>query len=547
MSFVHGLSLGKRLLGISLLTIVSLIALFSGVLYSDYSQLISARKEKLRNVVEIVHAVLAEHDQRFRDGKMTLDEAKAEALSLVRTMRYDKDHYFWINDMEPVVVMHPVNPELDGKSVATLMDAEGKYLFKEFVDVVRKDGMGYVSYYWTKPGAQGPVLKVSFVRGFKPWGWVVGTGSYVDDIERVFRAELVTFLSWGLVIAAVIVGPVMLLGRSLLHLLGGDPVRAVAVARAITAGDLSVEVKTHEGDTSSLLAGMKEMQFHLRSMIRDITQGAERLAIASQQMMVAAENVSAHATQTSDSASAISVSVEEMNVSMSLVESSAREAFDLSQSAGDVAENGNGVIQNAVVEMRRLSDAVHSSATTIEELGKQSDEISSIVNTIKEIAAQTNLLALNAAIEAARAGEQGRGFAVVADEVRKLAERTTLSTRDIAATIAHIQAGTQEAVASMESGVSQASVGVELAERGGVSIGRIRESTQRVIAVVNDISGALAEQGAATSQISTSVGEIVGMSDRTAVALSETVVAARRLLELSQSLQSSVARFKTGG
>jgi methyl-accepting chemotaxis protein len=544
MSTKTSMSLSTRMVATILANILALIVLFVGVLYTERSLLLADRQEKVRNLVEVAHGVIAQHEKAVAEGKMPLETAQASALAVLRNMRYDTVEYFWVNDMAPKVLMHAAKPELEGKDMATLKDPNGKFLFNEFVAVVKKDGKGFVDYYWPKAGAQDPVAKISYVMGFAPWGWIVGSGIYLDDVNKIFREEAIKFLLWGLIIAAVVAIPLVLMRRNLLRLLGGDPSEAVAVARRIAAGDISTEVVCAPGDSDSLLAGMKDMQAHLRSMIHEVSQGAENLGRASEDMIDAAEHVSAHAGKQSEAASSISVSVMEMTISMNLVEDSAREAFTLSQQAGTLADNGTTVINDATAEMRLLSDAVNSSSVAIQELGRQSQEITSIVNTIKEIADQTNLLALNAAIEAARAGEQGRGFAVVADEVRKLAERTTLSTADIASKVSRIQTGTHGAVASMDAGVAQAAKGVNLTEQGGESIQQIRDSSKRVLAVVNDITGALVEQSSATKQISTSVNDIVAMSEETATSLNRTVESSRRLRDLSNSLQQSVKRFK---
>jgi methyl-accepting chemotaxis protein len=189
---------------------------------------------------------------------------------------------------------------------------------------------------------------------------------------------------------------------------------------------------------------------------------------------------------------------------------------------------------------------VQSSSAIIEDLGRQSDQITSIVNTIKEIADQTNLLALNAAIEAARAGEQGRGFAVVADEVRKLAERTTLSTAEIAGMVGKIQNGTRNAVSSMETGVVQAGKGVDLASQAGTSITEIRDGSVRVMEVVNSISDSIREQGTVSSEIAKNIERIAQMSEESANAIQNTTNAARHLQQLSSGLHNSVSRFKLG-
>ncbi len=540
----NNISLNTRLIATIIATVGALVVLFAGVLYTERNLLLNDRQEKVRNLVEVAHGVIAQHEKWVTDGKMPREEAQASALAVIRNMRYDGTEYFWVNDMAPKVLMHTAKPELEGKDMSAVKDPNGKLIFNEFVATVKNNGKGFVDYYWPKPGEKDPVAKISYVMGFAPWGWIVGSGIYLDDVNRIFRQEAIKFLFWGLIVAAIVAVPLVLMRRYLLRLLGGDPSQAVAVARRIAAGDIGTDVVCAPGDSESLLAGMKDMQGNLRSMIHEVINGAENLGRASQDMMLSAENVSALASKQSDAASSISVSVTEMTISMNLVEDSAREAFTLSQQAGDLADSGTTVIQDATAEIRRLADAVNSSSAAIQELGRQSEQITSIVNTIKEIADQTNLLALNAAIEAARAGEQGRGFAVVADEVRKLAERTALSTTDIATTVKSIQAGTHGAVASMESGVTQAEKGVKLAEQGGESISQIRDGTKRVQSVVNDISGALEEQSSATKQISGSVEEIVQMSATTSTTLNQTVDAARRLRDLATALQQSVRRFK---
>jgi methyl-accepting chemotaxis protein len=280
-------------------------------------------------------------------------------------------------------------------------------------------------------------------------------------------------------------------------------------------------------------------------MISSIIGNAERVSKAADQLLHASEEVADRARQQSDAASSMAASVEEMAVSIDQVKESASEAHGISQEAGAISEEGAAVIHNAATEMRKISDAVQSSSAIVEDLGKQSNQITSIVNTIKEIADQTNLLALNAAIEAARAGEQGRGFAVVADEVRKLAERTSLSTTEIGGMVSKIQNGTRSAVSSMQAGVSQVSNGVQLANQAAESINRIRDGAARVTVVVNGISDSIAEQSAAGNQIANQLETIAQMSEESAIAVRHTADAARTLHTLSASLHETVARFKT--
>lgn len=191
------MSLNARLIVTILTTIIALILLFAGVLYTERSLLLKDRQEKVRNLVEVAHGVIAQHEKAVSEGKMTLEVAQASALSVLRNMRYDTVEYFWVNDMVPKVLMHAAKPALEGQNMSTLKDPNGKLLFNEFVAVVKRDGKGFVDYYWPKAGEQDPVAKISYVMGFAPWGWIVGSGIYLDDVNKIFREEAIKFLLWG--------------------------------------------------------------------------------------------------------------------------------------------------------------------------------------------------------------------------------------------------------------------------------------------------------------------------------------------------------------
>ncbi len=541
----QGFTLRSKLTAMAGATIAALIVLFVVLLISGKNQMLEDRQAKVRNLVEVAHTTVAHFEKEARDGKISVDEAKKGAMNALREMRYDKVEYFWINDLNDQMVMHPIKPELDGKKLDQLKDKNGKLLFLEFNKVVKAQGAGFVDYLWPKPGAEEGVPKISYVMGFQPWGWVIGSGIYTDDVDAKFRREAIMLLLWGLGIGGFVSISLFLLSRNILKTLGGDPALASSVARRIAAGDLATPIDCAADDKDSLLANIRTMQDTLRQMIASIIGNAEKVASAAGQLLNASEDVADRARQQSDAASSMAASVEEMSVSIDQVRDNAQEAHGISIEAGSISQEGAEVIHSAATEMRKISDAVQSSSEIVEDLGRQSDQITSIVNTIKEIADQTNLLALNAAIEAARAGEQGRGFAVVADEVRKLAERTSLSTTEIAGMVGKIQNGTRSAVSSMQAGVVQVSHGVELANQAGDSINRIRDGAQRVTEVVNDISSSIGEQSMAGSQIAHQLETIAQMSEESAIAVQHTAEAARHLQTLSASLHQAVAQFRT--
>ncbi|MFV0370856.1 MAG: methyl-accepting chemotaxis protein, partial [Azonexus sp.] len=457
--------------------------------------------------------------------------------------RYDQNEYFWIHAPRQRMLMHPIKPAESWPSLDQVKDPTGKQIFNAMDDTVEKHGAGFVDYLWPKPGSEAPVPKISYLASFKPWGWAVGSGIYVDDVDAQMRQEAIKLLLWGMGIAGFIGISLLLVSRNILQTLGGDPAVATAVTRRIAAGDLSTNVDCPPGD--SLLADIRSMQDTLRSMISTILENAEHVASAANQLLGAAKEVADRSQRQSDAAASMAASVEEMAVSIDQVRENANEAHGISENSASVSEEGAAVIHSAASEMRQISEAVQASSEIVEDLGRQSDQITSIVNTIHEIADQTNLLALNAAIEAARAGEQGRGFAVVADEVRKLAERTSLSTTEIANMVTRIQQGTRGAVSSMQAGVSKVGSGVDLANQAGESINSIRDGAQRVSQVVNSISDAIAEQSHASNDIAHKIETIAQMSEESAAAVRHTADAARRLHQLSGELHAAVARFQT--
>ncbi|MBS1145111.1 MAG: methyl-accepting chemotaxis protein [Proteobacteria bacterium] len=539
------MTLRGKLFAMTAMTVVALAALLTIILINGKSQMLEDRQAKVRNLVESAHGVLVRFEKEARDGRMSVEDAKKAAAATIGVMRYEKVEYFWINDLQDTMVMHPIKPELDGKKLDQIKDKNGKLLFVAFNAMVKAKGAGFVDYLWPKPGSEEGVPKISYVMGFEPWGWVIGSGIYIDDVDAKFRSDAVSLLLWGLGIAGFIAISLLLLSNNIIKTLGGDPGVASAITKRIASGDLATSVECAADDNDSLLANIRTMQETLREIIGKIVSNAEQVSSAATQLLGASEQVAIRGSQQSDAASSMAASVEEMAVSIDQVRENAGEAHNISQTAGRISEDGAAVIHNAASEMRKISEAVQSSSQIVEDLGRQSDQITSIVNTIKEIADQTNLLALNAAIEAARAGEQGRGFAVVADEVRKLAERTSQSTTEIGDMVAKIQNGTRSAVSSMQDGVRQVANGVDLANRAGDSINQIRDGAQRVTVVVNGISDSISEQSMASNEIAQKLETIAQMSEESAAAVRQTADAARQLQALSDSLHQTVAQFRT--
>jgi len=365
-----------------------------------------------------------------------------------------------------------------------------------------------------------------------------------EGLKRVHAATsmaqlwVVALLVFGLCIG---IGLGLLTSRAIsvpLRRLGSD-------AEQVATGDLGVVVDVDSRDeTGQLAQSFEKMVNSLREMIGTLADSSAQISNSSNEMQVNAGQMANGAEEVAAQAITVATASEEMSATSGDIAQNCQMAAESAQRANKAAEHGAAVVEKSIAVMHRIAERVQSSATTVEALGKRSDEIGAIVGTIEDIADQTNLLALNAAIEAARAGEQGRGFAVVADEVRALAERTTKATREIGLMIKAIQGETKSAVMAMEEGVAEVEQGTEEAARSGEALERIQDEINAVNLQVQQIATAAEEQTATTSEISSNIHQITDVAQNTVEGARRTATAAEHLSRLAAELQRVVGQFK---
>ncbi len=348
-----------------------------------------------------------------------------------------------------------------------------------------------------------------------------------------------TILTVGGLLSAVLS---LILATSLGRSTTGRLQLAIDAATAIANGKLDTVIDTSSHD--ELPKAFDRMQKRLREMIQQISEAANQLVVSVQQISGASEQLSGAIQEQSTSASMMAATIEELTVSIHHVSENADEAHQLASRSGEQSKDGARVIENTLSSMNGIARTVQHSSTQVAGLGQHSEQISSIISVIQGIADQTNLLALNAAIEAARAGEQGRGFAVVADEVRLLAQNTGKSTKEIAIMIEKIQAGVRETVESMRGGVLEVSQGVETAGTAGAAIVEIRDSSEKVLQVVDQISFALREQTMASQDVARNVERSAQMAEMNNVSVQELLKTSGGLKSLATSLQHEVSKFQ---
>jgi methyl-accepting chemotaxis protein len=393
-------------------------------------------------------------------------------------------------------------------------------------------------------GADAPLLAAAgaMVERVRAHAAARAEATRVAALRDARRATLVVA---GAVLAgcALCLGFVLWVTRGIVGGLGGEPAEAIALARRIAAGDIATPVAGGPA-ARGVMGALEDMRAALAATVHEVSAGGQRVAAAAADLSAASARISAATTEQDAAAASIAASVEQLSGSITRVAAHSADALRLSRAAGEQADQGGAVVENAAGEMRAIAGAVHGTAGMMRCLAEHSTGITRIVQVIEEIANQTNLLALNAAIEAARAGEQGRGFAVVADEVRKLAERTGASTREIAGMVQAIQQGTAEAVGHMDGWSARVGAGVSLAQGAGERMHEVRRSAGQVVGAVGEIDAALAGQSSAGGALSANVERIARMSGQNARAVAELAAQARSLDALARTLGETTARFR---
>ena len=325
-----------------------------------------------------------------------------------------------------------------------------------------------------------------------------------------------------------------------------EPVNeAITALEKVAAGDFTVKItKEYSGDHEKIKNSINNVTASLGKTITEVSRAVTAAANAAGEISSSTEEMAAGANEQSSQASEVASAVEQMTRTIFETTKNTTTAAEASKNAGRVAKEGGRVVEQTIEGMIRISDVVKMSSATVQELGKSSNEIGEIIQVIDDIADQTNLLALNAAIEAARAGEQGRGFAVVADEVRKLAERTSKATQEIAGMIKHIQKDTEGAVKSMQQGTKEVENGRSLAEKAGDSLKEIITGADRVTDIVTQVAAASEEQSRASEQITQNIELITNVTQQSATGVRQIAHAAEELNQLTGNLQSLISSFK---
>ncbi|BBO82899.1 methyl-accepting chemotaxis protein [Desulfosarcina ovata subsp. sediminis] len=495
---------------------------------------------------------------------------KNDAMAAIAQLRYGPkgEDYFWINDMTPKMVMHPIKPELDGKDLSDFKDPSGKRLFMAFVDVSRTKGEGFVDYLWPMPGHDQPVAKLSYVKYFAPWGWIVGTGIYLDDVEQAIVKEEAEIKS------DVSAQRNRLMG-SMLVLLVLTAVGVTLISRKITqpivkASDMLKDIAKGEGDlTRRLLVesrdeigemanGFNMFADNIQNIIRSVGENACHLRDTSAELKEISGQMSLNAGQTSDRTATVATSAEEMSTNMNSVSASMKEASANVAMVASAADGMTSTIRQIAENTEKArgitSDAVNQTgqaSSQVSELGNAAQEIGKVVETITDISEQVNLLALNATIEAARAGEAGKGFAVVANEIKELARQTAAATGEIKARVEGIQNSTDGTVSQIEqitrvvNEVNGIVSGIAVAvDEQSATTREIAGNVAQAAQGIDEVEGNVAQSSVASAEISAEIAAITQAASEISESSTHISQNAESLNRFAGQLNEMVGRFK---
>ena len=589
-------SIGGRINLLIAFAIVCQVGVASYQLLKFREVIWAERRHELTNLVATALSIVAAEQSASQSGERSLEAAQADALQKLAAMRYGAGDYFWINDLQPRMVMHPIKPEMNGRDLSDYKDPTGKKLFVEMADVARTSGAGFVSYQWPKPGKDAPQPKLSYVAAFQPWGWVIGTGVYVDDLDELFLAQLKTqgalLLAMIAFCAAVsfamgrrLARPIVGMSAAMERLAEGDldisigadahvreldrMARAIEVFRenAVERKRLAAEATAHrassEVERERAAAERAKAAEEQAAVVGRLGEGLKRVADGDLTVRLEEGFSSAYAQIRDDfneaidklksivltvvsSADVIAADMRDISTaSDNLSRRTEQQAAALEETTATLSQvtatvktsvastsEARAVVAAASQDAEKSGVVVRRAVEAMQAIAGSSRQIGRILGVIDEIAFQTNLLALNAGVEAARAGEAGRGFAVVASEVRALARRSAEAASEIKTLISESTA--------------QVDAGVGLVGETGRSLERILAQVAQINTAASEIAAGSRDQATALQEVNLALKQMNDVTQKNAAMVEESTAAGHSLSEETSKLTRLVGQFQVG-
>ena len=543
MKLLRNIRISQRIWLILIIALVSTLTAEGLSLSHLHKEIRQAEITKATHLVEVAHDLMAFYHQKELNGELTGEQARQQALAALAAVRYSGNEYYWVNDMNNIMIMHPLAPQTVGTDLTTMRNTEGVNVISEMVQLARSKGTASFEYSWPKPGEEDGSAKIAAFKHFKPWDYMIGTGIYVDAMQAKFRAALISSVILSAVVILAMFLLLFIIGRSISQPLD----KIVNAMRDVASGeaDLTRRLDDNAKDELSQIAHyFNRFNRNLSEIIQQLGDSARQLISSSHQLDEISNNSLRDMTRQSERMELMATAINEITYGVQDVAQNANAAAEEVEKANQGADNGRAQVERTIGEINQLSSSVNTAVEHMETLSSDAQEITSVLDVIRNIAEQTNLLALNAAIEAARAGEMGRGFAVVADEVRNLAQRTQQSTEEIHNMISKLQTNTQTVVSVINESSRHSQASVEQVNEAGAALEQIAQSMQQLVALNASIASATTQQSTVVEDVNRNVTEAAELARETTDGARETAQAGQHLASLGRQIDELIKRFR---
>ncbi|MEF2484100.1 methyl-accepting chemotaxis protein [Vibrio mimicus] len=500
-------------------------------------------KARVTELFNSAYSILTEVEKLAQEGKMSEPEAKALATRLMRNNLYKDNEYVYVADENMTFIATPLDPQLHDTSFHDFKDGKGNSVGRLIQDVLRNQSGKMVEYTWTQKQVDGSIEeKLSIARKTPHWGWVVGTGIGFNEVNARFWSTAQWQLSLCVVIAVAILSLLLLAIRKMLLIIGGEPNDVRSAVQAVAQGRIRSEFAV-KAPKESIYGAVQQMSSSLAVLVTKLEHSMVALRSELAGAGTRAKSIAELTDNQQQSTAMIATAMTEMASSATQVADSARDTASNTDQADQQSKHTQKLIHNTVINIQGLAAQLQTASTAVADLDQDVNNIAKVLDVIGDIAEQTNLLALNAAIEAARAGEQGRGFAVVADEVRNLAGRTQTSTKEIQQMIHNLQEGSRNAIQTIQVCGQTSRSSVQESENAASSLALIVGALESVSSMSHQIATAAAEQ----TQVSDDISRRINMIEESGTELSRVVTeshnSTQTLTKLARELEQWAAHF----